>query len=43
MKSTGEAMGLAKTFGEAFAKSQLAVGSNLPLNGTLFISVKDYR
>ena len=41
MKSTGEAMGLAKTFGEAFAKSQLAVGSNLPLNGTLFVSVKD--
>ena len=41
MKSTGEAMGLAKNFGQAFAKSQMAVGSNLPKSGTLFISVKD--
>ena len=41
MKSTGEAMGLAQTFGEAFAKSQMAVGANLPKSGTLFISIKD--
>ena len=41
MKSTGEAMGLAQNFGQAFAKSQMAVGSNLPKSGTLFISVKD--
>ena len=37
MKSTGEAMGLAQNFGQAFAKSQMAVGSNLPKFGTLFI------
>ena len=41
MKSTGEAMGLAQNIGQAFAKSQMAVGSNLPKSGTLFISVKD--
>ena len=41
MKSTGEAMGLAQSFGEAFAKAQMAVGANLPKSGTLFISVKD--
>jgi len=41
MKSTGEAMGLAQNFGQAFAKSQMAVGSKLPKSGTLFISVKD--
>ena len=41
MKSTGEAMGLAQNFGQAFAKSQMAVGSNLPKSGILFISVKD--
>ncbi|RCL81524.1 MAG: carbamoyl-phosphate synthase large subunit [Alphaproteobacteria bacterium] len=41
MKSTGEAMGLAENFGQAFAKAQMAVGSYLPKKGTLFISVKD--
>jgi len=41
MKSTGEAMGLAENFGQAFAKAQMAVGSYLPKRGTLFISVKD--
>ncbi len=41
MKSTGEAMGLARDFGQAYAKSQIAVGAHLPLSGTLFISVKD--
>jgi carbamoyl-phosphate synthase large subunit len=41
MKSTGEVMGLDRTFGLAFAKSQLAAGQNLPLRGSVFISVKD--
>ncbi len=41
MKSTGEVMGIDETFGLAFAKSQLAAGQNLPLGGTVFISVKD--
>jgi carbamoyl-phosphate synthase large subunit len=41
MKSTGEVMGIDKSFGLAFAKSQLAVGQKLPLKGTVFISVKD--
>ena len=41
MKSTGEVMGIDKTFGQAFAKSQLATGINLSIKGTAFISVKD--
>ena len=41
MKSTGEVMGVGKTFGEAFAKSQLAAGVNLPLTGRALISVRD--
>jgi carbamoyl-phosphate synthase large subunit len=41
MKSTGEVMGIDRSFGLAFAKSQLAAGQSLPLSGTLFISVKD--
>ncbi|MFP4522510.1 MAG: carbamoyl-phosphate synthase large subunit [Fibrobacterota bacterium] len=41
MKSTGEVMGVDYDFGRAFAKSQLAAGVNLPLDGTVFISVKD--
>lgn len=41
MKSTGEVMGVGKTFGEAFAKSQLAAGVNLPLRGSVLISVRD--
>ena len=41
MKSTGEVMGLDVNFGRAFAKSQIATGINLPLNGNIFISVKD--
>jgi carbamoyl-phosphate synthase large subunit len=43
MKSTGEVMGIDRTFGRAFAKSQLSVGSagGLPTKGTVFISVKD--
>ena len=41
MKSTGEAMGMDFNFGKAFAKSQLSAGVNLPLNGNLFVSVKN--
>ena len=41
MKSTGEVMGIDRSFGMAFAKAQLAAGQTLPLNGTVFISVKD--
>ncbi|MEW6185605.1 MAG: carbamoyl-phosphate synthase large subunit [Thermodesulfobacteriota bacterium] len=41
MKSTGEVMGIDQGFGPAFAKSQLAAGMDLPLSGTVFISVKD--
>jgi carbamoyl-phosphate synthase large subunit len=41
MKSTGEVMGVGKTFGEAFVKSQLAAGVRLPESGTVFISVKN--
>jgi len=40
MKSTGEVMGVGKTFAEAFVKSQLAAGTRLPSEGTAFISVK---
>ena len=41
MKSTGEVMGVADNFGEAFAKAQLAAGMSLPRGGTAFISVAD--
>jgi carbamoyl-phosphate synthase large subunit len=41
MKSTGEVMGIDKTFALAFAKSQLASNVILPLSGNIFISVKD--
>jgi carbamoyl-phosphate synthase large subunit len=40
MKSTGEVMGIGKTFGEAFVKSQLGAGTKLPQSGTVFVSVK---
>ncbi|UWZ83066.1 carbamoyl-phosphate synthase large subunit [Occallatibacter riparius] len=42
MKSTGEVMGVAETFGEAFAKAQLSAGQLLPLEGTVFFSVNDH-
>jgi carbamoyl-phosphate synthase large subunit len=42
MKSTGEVMGVADNFGEAFAKAQLAAGQKLPTQGTVFISVTDH-
>ncbi|HEU0156518.1 MAG TPA: carbamoyl-phosphate synthase large subunit [Stellaceae bacterium] len=41
MKSTGEVMGIDTDFGRAFAKSQLASGTNLPLEGCVFVSVRD--
>src|SRR5712692_8585225 len=41
MKSTGEVMGVADNFGEAFYKAQLAAGQKLPTQGTVFISVND--
>jgi|ERR1700732_2468900 carbamoyl-phosphate synthase large subunit len=42
MKSTGEVMGVADNFGEAFAKAQVAAGQKLPTQGTVFISVTDH-
>jgi len=41
MKSTGEVMGVGRSFGEAFAKGQLAAGENIPSSGLAFISVRD--
>ncbi len=41
MKSTGEVMGIGKTFGEAFVKAQLGAGIRLPKGGKAFISVRD--
>jgi len=42
MRSTGEVMGLAPTFGAAFAKAQMASGFTLPTSGTAFISVNEF-
>jgi carbamoyl-phosphate synthase large subunit len=42
MRSTGEVMGIADNFGEAFAKAQIAAGQKLPVKGTVFISVTDH-
>jgi len=41
MRSTGEVMGAARTFGEAMLKSQLGAGSRLPRSGTVVITVKN--
>jgi carbamoyl-phosphate synthase large subunit len=41
MRSTGEVMGIAESFPLAFAKSQLAANTVLPLSGTVFLSVAD--
>jgi carbamoyl-phosphate synthase large subunit len=41
MKSTGEVMGVGRSFGEAFLKSQIAAGSPIPVSGRVFISVRD--
>ena len=41
MKSTGEVMGVAETFSEAYSKSQIAAGDLLPTSGRAFLSVRD--
>ncbi|MBO0722379.1 MAG: carbamoyl-phosphate synthase large subunit, partial [Blastocatellia bacterium] len=41
MRSTGEVMGMADSFGLAFAKAQMGANASLPLTGTAFISVND--
>ena len=41
MKSTGEVMGIDRDFPTAYSKSQLGQGTELPSQGTLFVSVKD--
>ena len=41
MRSTGEVMGIAPTFGESYAKSQIAAFGPLPSSGTVFISLAD--
>ena len=41
MKSTGEVMGIDSDFATAFAKAQAGAGTNLPLGGTAFVSVKE--
>ena len=41
MRSTGEVMGIANSFGAAFAKAQLAADNELPVGGTMFLTVND--
>ncbi|CAN5152050.1 carbamoyl-phosphate synthase large subunit [soil metagenome] len=41
MRSTGEVMGIDRTFGLAFAKSQIAAGDRLPESGSVFLSLAD--
>ncbi|MGE0612278.1 MAG: carbamoyl-phosphate synthase large subunit, partial [Hyphomicrobiales bacterium] len=41
MRSTGEVMGIDRSYATAFAKSQLGSGNRLPSSGTVFVSVKD--
>lgn len=41
MKSTGEVMGVGKTFAEAYVKGQLGAGDRLPKTGKVFLSVRD--
>jgi carbamoyl-phosphate synthase large subunit len=42
MRSTGEVMGIADSFGMAFAKAQIAADGALPLEGTVFVTVNDH-
>jgi len=42
MRSTGEVMGLAKDFGIAYAKSELAAGNGVPTEGVAFLSTNDF-
>ena len=41
MRSTGEVMGIDRDYALAFAKSQIGAGNNLPLTGTVFVSVRE--
>src|ERR1700686_2308684 len=41
MRSTGEVMGISTSYGQAFAKAQLAAGQRLPRKGTVFLSGND--
>jgi carbamoyl-phosphate synthase large subunit len=41
MRSTGEVMGIDRDYALAFAKSQIGAGNNLPLKGTVFVSVRE--
>ena len=41
MKSTGEVMGIGRSFGEAFLKAQIGAGEKFPRSGTVFLSVRD--
>ncbi|HEX3158299.1 MAG TPA: carbamoyl-phosphate synthase large subunit [Gemmatimonadaceae bacterium] len=41
MRSTGEVMGIADSFGSAFAKAQIAAGNGLPREGAIFVTVND--
>ncbi len=41
MKSTGEVMGVGRTFGEAFAKALFGAGDKIPTGGRVFLSVRD--
>jgi carbamoyl-phosphate synthase large subunit len=41
MRSTGEVMGISDSFGTAYAKSQLAAGNGLPVDGTVMVTVND--
>lgn len=41
MKSTGEVMGVGKTFAEAYVKAQMGAGERLPTTGKVFLSVRD--
>ena len=42
MRSTGEVMGVAETFGTAFAKAQLSADNRLPEKGTILLTVNDF-
>lgn len=42
MRSTGEVMGHASTFGHAFAKAELGAGERLPIGGTVLLTVNDF-
>ena len=42
MRSTGETMGIADSFGMAFAKAEISAGTDLPLEGTVIVTVNDH-